>query len=174
MYNFVCLFRKDGGWERIPHQVSYPLPRPLTTFILPLVMIVFSLAVIKNMEKYTIASHQSFVKNIPAVSSEDYAYLANKGLSRIHKFIKSCENPENLKKISKDLNRTLQTVHRWCDYALLIDFQGIGAVNFLVLKKNGIESILDLGKTNPAILLEKLPSPPARVKLWINEAKKLK
>ncbi|MEE9165420.1 MAG: DUF4332 domain-containing protein [Nitrospinota bacterium] len=175
MYNFVCLFRKDGGWERIPHPVSYPLPKPVTTFILPLVMIAFSLIVIKNMEKYTIGSHQSSVKDIPAVSAEDYAYLVDKGLSRIHKFIKLCGNPENLKKISKDLNRPLQTVHRWCNYALLIDFQGIGAANLLVLRKAGIESILDLAKTNPAILLEKFKNnPPARVKLWINEAKKLK
>ncbi|MDP7555852.1 MAG: DUF4332 domain-containing protein, partial [Nitrospinota bacterium] len=163
------------GWERIPHQVSYPLPKSVTTFILPLVMIAFSLTVIKNMEKYTIASYQSSLKNIPAVSSEEYAYLVNKGLSPIHKFIKSCKNPENLKKISKDLNKPLQTVHRWCDYALLIDFQGIGAVNLLVLKKAGIESILDLAKTNSAILLEKFKNtPPGRVKLWINEAKKLK
>ncbi len=175
MYNFVCLFRKGGGWERIPHQVSYPLPKSVTTFILPLVMIAFSLTVIKNMEKYTIASYQSSLKNIPAVSSEEYAYLVNKGLSPIHKFIKLCKNPENLKKISKDLNKPLQTVHRWCDHALLIDFQGIGAVNLLVLKKAGIESILDLAKTNPAILLEKFKNtPPGRVKLWINEAKKLK
>tara|TARA_B100000315_G_scaffold158829_1_gene147397 strand:+ start:1430 stop:2740 length:1311 start_codon:yes stop_codon:yes gene_type:complete len=175
MYNLVCLFRKDSGWERNPHPVSYPLPKPFTTFILPLIMIAFSFTVIKNMEKYTIGSYQSSVKDIPAVSEEDHAYLVNKGVRRIQKFIKLCANPKNLKKISKDLNRPLKTVHKWCDYALLIDFQGIGAVNLLVLKKAGIESILDLAKTNPEILLEKFKNtPPARVKLWIKEAKKLK
>ena len=173
MYNFVCFFRKDSGWEKVPHPVSYPLPKPVTTFILPLAMIAFSLTVIENMEKYTIDSYASSVKDIPAVSAENYAYFENKGLSRIHKFIKFCGNPENLKKISKDLSKPLQKVDKWCDHAQLIEFQGIGAANLLVLKKAGIESILDLAKTNPAILLEKFKNKPSsRIKLWITEAKK--
>ena len=85
-----------------------------------------------------------------------------------------CKSEKSQKNFKRS-KQTFKTVHKWCDYALLIDFQGIGAVNLLVLKKAGIESILDLAKTNPEILLEKFKNtPPARVKLWIKEAKKLK
>ena len=173
MYNFVCLFRKSGGWERTPHPKSYPLPKLVTNFITPLIMIAFCLVVIKNMEKYTIDSYESTTKDIPGVSAGDYAYLADKGLSRIHKLVKYCEESKNLNKISADLNNPVLTVQRWCGYARLIDFQGIGAVNLLILKEAGIKSISGLAKTDPEMLLEKFKNKPSgRIKLWITEAKK--
>ena len=173
MYNFVCFFRKGAGWEKKSHPINYTLPKPVITIIVPVMMASFSLAVINFMEKYTIDSYESSIKGIPAVSAEDYFYLADKGLSRIHKFVKFCEDQKNLKKISKDLNSSAPAIQRWCNLARLIEFQGIGVKNFLILKENGIESISDLSKTKPEILLEKFKEKPSdRIKLWITAAKK--
>tara|TARA_Y100000294_G_C8352386_1_gene255264 strand:- start:68 stop:490 length:423 start_codon:yes stop_codon:yes gene_type:complete len=137
-------------------------------------MIAFSYGVIINMEKYTIDSYGSSIKDIPLLPAKSSAYLAENGLSRIHKFLKNCENPENLNKISVDLNVPVKSVQKWCDFADLTEFQGIGAANLLILKEAGIESISDLSKKSPEILIEKFSDKPSgRIKLWINEAKKM-
>ena len=175
MYNFVCFFREDAGWERTSHPIYSSLPKSITSFIVPFLMLAFSYGVILNMEKYTIDSYQSSMKDISLVPAKGSAYLEENGLSLIHKFLRNCENPENLKRISVDLNVPVKSVQKWCDFAELTDFQGIGAANLLILKEAGIESISDLSKINPEIIIKKFSDKPSgRIKLWIKEAKKMK
>ncbi len=175
MYNFVCFFREDAGWERTSHPIYSSLPKSITSFIVPFLMLAFSYGVIINMEKYTIDSYQSSMKDISLVPAKGSAYLEENGLSLIHKFLRNCENPENLKRISVDLNVPVKSVQKWCDFAELTDFQGIGAANLLILKEAGIESISDLSKINPEIIIKKFSDKPSgRIKLWIKEAKKMK
>lgn len=172
MYNFVSFFRKGAGWEKTISSTGFSLPKPIRIIFVPVMMIVFSFTVINLMEKYTVDSYESSTKDIPAISAKDFAYLSDKGLSKIHKFVKYCEKPENVEKISKDLNHSVQTIQKWTEIAELIDFKGIGVKNSLILQKIGIESILNLAKTNPEVLYNKFNGikPLGRVKIWINEA----
>lgn len=174
MYNFISFFRNGAGWEKIHFTKSCSLPKPVTYILVPGLMVIFSFTVISYMEKYTIDSYESSLRDVPSISEKDYKYFADKELSRIYKFIKFCEKPENIEKISKELNRPRKTVAKWVDYSKVIEFQGIGVENFLILKEMGIEKLSDLAKAQPEILFKKFQEskPFGRINGWINEAKK--
>lgn len=176
MYNFISFFRKGKGWEINTTPKGCSLPKPVKVLFLPVSILIFSFTVIHYMEKYTIDSYSPSLKDVPTISSKDYDYLSGKGLSRLHKFIKFCENPENMDKVSKELNLPYGNVKDWVDFAKIIEFQGIGIKNFLILKEIGIDSVSDLARADSKILFKKFNNnkPLRRIEVWINEAKKRK
>lgn len=176
MYNFISFFRKDAGWEKDTTNCSYyALPESVTAIILSVVLCGFSYIGLILMEKHTIDSYESHIEDIPYMTAKVHTYFSDKGLIKVYEFIRYCKKPENIKKISTELNYPTRIIQKWVNFAKLIDFKGIGSSNFLVLQKAGIESISDLAKADPIILHKKFKGtkPFGRVNLWISEAQEL-
>jgi len=157
VYNFISLFRYQRGWEEDTYRLNQEKRVKFSLCLASsLVVIVFCLATFNAIDKKTVNSYFSTLRDLQAINPEGAASLASLGISTPTELLTEVGNEKKRKELALKLKVSESEIIRWMSSAELAELKGMGTLNANLFHKTGIENIPNLAKQDPAVLYEKL------------------
>jgi hypothetical protein len=183
MSSLVYLCRSRRGWEHAAcSQYRGRRIRPLAAAGMSVSVFLWCLAVFSAMDKTTVDSYRSFIRDLPAIGTENKQQLEACGIILVKDLLRLKSSREGQEKMVRCVSAAQKDLSAWIDTAEMIMLKGMGTVNFQLLAKAGIADIRTLSAQEaPALYreLEKVaaegPDPAripdeAKLRIWIAAA----
>jgi hypothetical protein len=184
MYNFISLFRHQRGWEEDTYRLNQGKRVKLFLGIVSsLTGLTFCLCTYNAMDKMTVNSYWSDIKDLQSITREAVVVFKSLGITTPHKFLTKADTEHKRKGLASKFKVSEDEISRWIKLAELAELKGMGIVNVNLLYNAGIEHIPALAAQEPAVLHKKLlalnspsevmPLPrEAIIRVWIREAQR--
>jgi len=157
LYNFISLFRYQRGWEEDTYRLNKGKRVKLSLRLASsLVVIAFCLFTFNAIDKKTVNSYFTKLRDLQTISPEVAISLASLGISTPTELLTEVGSEKRRKELALKLKVSESEIVRWIRSAELAELKGMGALNANLFNKIGIENIPDLAKQDPAVLYEKL------------------
>ena len=183
MTSLVYLCRSRRGWEHAAcSQYRERRIRPLAAAGMSVSVFLWCLAVFSAMDKTTVDSYRSFIRDLPAIGTENKQQLEACGIILVKDLLRLKSSREGQEKMVRCVSAAPKDLSAWIDTADMVMLKGMGIVNFQLLSKAGIADIRALASQEAPALhreLEKAAAPgpgPARIpdeaklRIWIAAA----
>ncbi len=185
IYNFISLFRHKRGWERDQYGLNLgQRTRPMAIAVSIVGLAFFYPFVFHSIDTKTINSYVARVSDLNLIEPEYQEKLEQMDLHTIDDLFQKIKDPQGRKELGEKLGVSDEQISEWAEWCRLILLKGLGAKNFLLLEKLGVDDVQTLAWQEPSNLYEKLvraneadpstsqPIDVAKVKVWIRAAKK--
>ena len=185
IYNFISLFRHRRGWQRDQYALNpQKRTKPLAVAASVVGLAIFYPLVFYSIDTKTINSYIARVSDLNLIEPEYQEKFEEMDLHTIDDLFQRIKEPEGREELREKLGVSDEQISDWAQWSQLIQLKGLGAQNFLLLKKVGIDDVQTLARQDPSSLYEKLtranndcgitsqPIEMAKVKIWIRAAKK--
>jgi hypothetical protein len=170
MTSLVYLCRSRRGWEHAAcSQYRERRIRPLAAAGMAVSVFLWCLAVFSAMDKTTVDSYRSFIRNLPAIGTENKQQLEACGIILVKDLLRLKSSREGQEKMVRCVSAAPKDLSAWIDTADMVMLKGMGIVNFQLLSRAGIADIRALASQEAPALhreLEKAAAPgpgPARI-----------
>lgn len=181
IYEFISLFRFGRGWEVSTYKLNSEKKLRLITKILTLFMMIsFSIFIFYNIDKKTVDSYYTRLKDAYWIEPHYHKELEKVGILSLEDLVLKTREKTERDELALRIIVSKEELNRWIQIAQLVLLKGIGIENFKLLEKIGIDSISALAQEDPEILYQKIKKlknvkttpKKAKIKIWIKEAKK--
>ena len=143
----------------------------------------FCLCTYNAMDKMTVNSFWSDIKDLQSISCESAIGFESLGIITPQKFLAKTASEHERKRLASKLKVPESEILRWLKTAELAELKGMGILNANLLFSAGIEHIPALAKQEPAALHKKLLALNSRsedmpipreeiIRVWIREAQR--
>jgi len=157
MYNFISLFRHQRGWEEDIYRLNRRKKVKLSLCtVSSLAGLAFCLCTYNAMDKYTVNSYWSAMKDLQSISHKAAVGFKSLEITTPHEFLAKAASKHERKGLASKLKVSESEILRWMKIAELAELKGMGILNANLLYTTGIEHIPALAKQEPAVLHKKL------------------
>jgi hypothetical protein len=177
LVNVLNLFRRGRGWE-VGTAAGRGAPRALT-LAATVLAVGFNLAAYAGIERFTVESFAPAIGHLRDVPQEMVERLAGLGIASPPEFLTETATPARLEALATRSGIPATALADLRGELELVDLKGLGARNYRVLSRLGVQSLEALARQEPEALHRAWQASPAshvppvsRLRVWVRAARR--